>query len=145
MRVFFDASVLIAALLSKSGGSSQLFKYLQLGTITGITSQTVIEEILEEDKFTKIKKSKIEIEQFIADSKLMVRKPITAEEIKPYQDLIDIEDAHLVAGANLTKCQYLVTLDKKHVLRQDIRKKFVPLKIVSPGELLERITSKQPL
>lgn len=139
MRVFIDASVLIAALISPTGGSSLLLKYAAAGKVTGIISQTVIDEILKEDKFTKIKKTKIQIEQFIAQSSLIIRKPITVEEIKPYQDLIDIEDAHLVAGANLTKCQYLATLDKKHVLRPDVQKKFLPLKIVSPGQLLEEI------
>ena len=141
MRVFFDASVIIAALLSPTGGSSQLLKYIKFGKITAITSQTVIEEILEEDKTPRIKKSKTQIGQFIADSKLIVRKPITIDEIEPYQGLVDVEDAHLIAGANLTKCGYLVTLDKKHLLRPDIQKKFLSLKIVSPGELLEELVS----
>ena len=139
MRVFFDASVIIAALLSPNGGSSQLLKYIKFGKITGIVSQTVIEEIIEEDKFRKIKKSRREIEQFILDSRLIVRKPISADEIEPYQGLVDIEDAHLIAGANLTRCRHLVTLDKKHLLRPDIQEKFLPLKIVSPGELLEKL------
>ena len=141
MRVFFDASVIIAALLSPNGGSSQLLKYVQLSKIAGITSQTVIEEILEEDKFKRIKKSKREIKQFVADSRLIVRKSITTGEIEPYQGLVDIEDAHLIAGANLTRCRHLVTLDKKHLLRPDIQKKFLPLKIVSPGQLLEELVS----
>lgn len=139
MRVFFDASVIIASMLSPSGGSSALFKYIKLNKIVGITSQTVIEEILEEDKFAKIKKSKAQIEQFIAKSALLVRKPITVSDIEPYLGLIDIDDAHLIAGANLTTCKYLVTLDKKHILRPDIQKKFSPLKIASPGELLAEI------
>ena len=139
MRVFFDASVIIAALLSPNGGSSQLLKYVQLSKIAGITSQTVIEEILEEDKFKRIKKSKREIKQFVADSRLIVRKSITTGEIEPYQGLVDIEDAHLIAGAKLTRCRYLVTLDKKHLLRPDIQEKFLPLKIVSPGQLLEEL------
>ena len=139
MRVFFDASVIIAALLSPSGGSSQLLKYIKLAKIVGITSQTVIEEIVEEDKFIRIKKSKREIEQFVVDSRLIVRKPITTGEIEPYQGLVEIEDAHLIAGANLTRCQYLVTLDKKHLLRPDVQKRFLPLKIVSPGELLREL------
>ena len=139
MRVFFDASVIIAALLSPSGGSAQLLKYIQLGKIAGITSQTVIEEILEEDKFKKIKKSQREIEQFIAKSNLIIRELITMDEITPYQHQVDIEDAHLIAGANLTRCRHLVTLDKKHLLRPDIQKKFLPLKIVSPGQLLEEL------
>ena len=87
MRVFFDASVIIAALLSAGGGSSQLLKYVKLGKIVAITSQTVIEEILEEDKFKRIKKSKREIKQFVADSRLIVRKSITTGEIEPYQGL----------------------------------------------------------
>lgn len=141
MRVFFDASVIIAALLSPTGGSSLLFKYIKLGKIVGITSQTAIDEILEEDKSAKINKSKEEIEQFITQSSLLIRKAITVNEITAYKDKIDVEDAHLVAGAKLTKCSYLVTLDKKHLLRNDIQKTFLPLKIVSPKELLEEIIS----
>lgn len=143
MKVFFDASVVIAALLSPDGGSSQLFKYLKTGKIIGLISQTVIEELLGEDKSQRIKKSKREIEKFIVDSKLIVRKPISAYDIEPYRDLIDIKDAHLVAGANLTHSQYLVTLDKKHLLREDIKKRFLPLKIVSPGQLLEELTHRK--
>lgn len=141
MRVFFDASVIIAALLSPTGGSSQLFQFIKSGKIVGITSQSVIEEVLEEGKPQKIKKSKEEIEQFIAISTLMVRKIITMEEIAPYENLVDIEDAHLIAGANLTKCSHLVTLDKKHLLRSDIQKRFLPLAIISPGELLQKLVS----
>ena len=142
MRVFFDASIIIAALLSPTGGSAQLIKFTKIGLIKGITSQTVIEEILEEDKPTKIKKSTEEIEEFIAQSGLIVRKPITVDEIDPYQSLVDIDDAHLIAGAVLTKCEYLVTLDKKHLLRVDTKEKFLPLRIISPKELLEGIIKK---
>lgn len=138
-RVFFDASIIIAALLSKTGGSSLLFQYIKIGRIIGITSQTAIDETLEEDKSKKVKRSKEEIEQFITHSDLLVRESITLNEIAPYKDLVDKEDAHLIAGAKLTKCTYLVTLDKKHLLREDIQKRFLPLHIVSPKELLEEI------
>ena len=57
MRVYFDASIIIAALLSPKGGSSELLKFVKKGIIKGITSQTVIEEILEEDKPEKLKRS----------------------------------------------------------------------------------------
>lgn len=139
MKVFFDTSVIIAAMLSKSGGSSLLLAYIKAGLIKGITSLTVIDEILEEDKFKKFNRSRKEIEQFIAESGLLVRERITLSDIVPYQDMIDSDNAHLVAGANLTGCEYLVSLDKKHVLARNIRKRFLPLKIVSPKELLEEI------
>ena|SRR6266576_4074319 len=142
MRVYFDASIIIAALLSPTGGSAQLFRFIKLGIITGITSQTAIEEVLEEDKPKRIKRSMEEIEQFIAESGLIVREAITEEEIEPYQDQVDREDAHLIAGTKLTKCTHLVTLDKKHLLRPDIQEKFLPLRIVSPKEVLEEIVSR---
>ena len=120
MRVYFDASVIIASLLSPTGGSSRLFKYVKDNKLIGITSQTALDEVFE--KTEKIKKSKIEIETFIAKSGLLVRKHIALKEIEPYKDLIDVEDAHLIAGAALTKSTHLVSLDKKHLLREDIKK-----------------------
>lgn len=142
MRVYFDASIIITAIISSTGGSAQLFKLIKLGLIKGITSHTVVQEVLEEDKPKKIKKSRQEIEEFIAQSKLIVRKMVTVNEITPYRDLVDVKDAHIIAGANLTKCEYLVTLDKKHLLRSYIKEKFLPLLIVSPKKLLEEIITK---
>jgi len=141
MRVYFDASVLIAALLSPNGGSSLLIQYVKAKLIIGIISETVIEEILDEDKFKKFRKTKKEIEEFIAQCKLIVRESITLEEIKSYRGQVNPEDAHLIAGAIMTKCSYLVTLDKKHLLREDMQNKFLPLKIISPKKLLELIVS----
>ena len=140
MRVFFDASVIIAALLSPTGGSSLLLQYIKTGIIVGITSQTVLEEVLDEDKPKRLKRSYEEIGKFIAQSGLVVRESITIKEIAPYKDDVDEEDAHLFAGALLTKCSHLVSLDKKHVVRPDIKKKFLPLRIVTPKELLEEIS-----
>lgn len=142
MRVYFDASIIIAAIISPTGGSALAFKLIKSGLIKGITSQTVVQEVLEEDKPEKIKKSRQEVEEFIAQSGLIVRKMVTVNEIAPYRDLVDIKDAHIIAGANLTKCEYLVTLDKKHLLHPDIKEKFLPLLIVSPKELLEEIVTK---
>lgn len=141
MKVFFDASVIIAALLSPTGGSAKVFRFVKLGLIKGISSQTVIEEVLEEKHLPKIKKTEEEIVKFIASSDLVIRKTVTDDEIHPYQNLVHIEDAHLIAGANLTKCKYLLTLDKKHLLHSEIKEKFLPLSIVSPKELLEEIAT----
>jgi putative PIN family toxin of toxin-antitoxin system len=139
MRVFFDASVIIAALLSPTGGSSLLLRFIKTRTIVGITSQTVIDEVLEQE--SKLNKTKGEIANFIAVSGLVVRESITLDEIRPYENLIDKEDAHLIAGAKRTKCTYLVSLDKRHVLRDEVRARFLPLKIVSPKELLQELVA----
>jgi len=105
----------------------------------------VIAEVLEEDKPKKLQRTRAQIEQFIADSGLVVREAIRLQEIAPYRHKIDAEDAHLIAGARLTKCDYLVSLDKKHVLRDDVRQQFLPLKIVSPKELLAVLVMDETL
>ena len=71
-----------------------------------------------------------------------MRKSITINEIALYKNSVDTEDAHLIAGANLTKCTHLVSLDKKHLSRPDIKNTFLPLRILSPKELLEEIVSR---
>lgn len=137
MRVYFDASVIIAAFLSPFGGSAKLLIYRKLGVIIGITSQTVVEEVLE--KSEKLQKSREELENFVAESGLVVFRSIEPNDMSLYGGWVDSEDTHLIAGAKLTKCTHLVTLDKKHLLRPDIQKKCLPLIILSPKELLERI------
>lgn len=134
MNVFFDASVIIAALLSPSGGSAKLLELVRLGEIHGTTSQTVIEEV--EDHAQKIDQSKDKIGQYIKQSKLLVRNKVTASETAPYEKYIDKDDAHLIAGSLSTNCDHLVTLDKKHLLQEDIEKHFKPLKILSPKDVL---------
>lgn len=139
MKVYFDASVIIAALLSSSGGSSLFLEYVKVGRIIGISSQTAIDEITAENKLHKFGKTRQDIENFIEESRLLIHEHITQDEIEEYEGLIDAKDAHLVAGANITRCGYLVSLDKKHLIRADIQEKFSPLRIVSPKELLEEI------
>lgn len=141
MKIFFDASVLIAGLLSPTGGSYLLLSYLKSKKIVGVISMTVIEELIQEEVLIKMKLSKADIERFIVESGLLVREAITTEEIAPYKNKIDIDDAHLVVGARITRCSFLVTLDKKHLLNDAIRERFLPLRIVSPKEMLENITN----
>lgn len=116
LKVFIDSSVLIAALLSNSGGSAVILRQGRDKKITMIISDNVVGEVVE--KLAKIKKSK--------------------EELREYLDLVsDPKDAHILAGAKLSHCDILVTLDKKHLLNLEIKNKFKPLKIVSPKEFLE--------
>lgn len=137
IKVFFDASVIIAALLSPEGGSAKLSKFSQNKKVAGITSQTVIAEIKKHQ--TKIKKTAKEIDEFVLSNKFIVREKIKKSEIKEYQGKVDQNDVHLLAGANLTRCQYLVTLDKKHLLKKEIVSRFRSLSILSPKDLLEQL------
>ncbi len=137
IKVYFDASVIIPALLSPTGGSFKLVQFIKLKAIIGITSQTVIEEV--EDNSVKIRKSAKEIRQFIHDNLILIRKRISLIEAEPYKSMVVEKDVHVIAGAKLTKCDFLVTLDKKHLLKPNIKKLIKPLKVVTPQELLEEL------
>ena len=136
IKIFLDASVVIAAMLSSTGGSAKIIKLGKLGSWAQIVSQTVIDEVY--DHTQKINKTRDEINQFVRDNNILVRKKVTISETKSLAGLIDPTDAHLIAGAKLTSCDYLITLDKKHLLKEIIKNRFKPLKIVNPEEFLQK-------
>ena len=133
-KVFLDASVVIAAILSSSGGSAKILSLAKKNKILAIISHTVVLEVLEHKE--KIGKTEDEINNFLMRNKIVVREEINHEEAGKYTGLVDKDDAHLIAGAKLTECNYLVSLDKKHVL--SLGNKFSPLKIVNTKEFLNK-------
>lgn len=135
IRVFFDASVLFSALYSTTGGSRQLAVLVKAGRIIGVTTQTVIEEV--EANIAKFKKISIKtLHQFITDYRFLVGEKVAEFEIKPFLDKVHIKDAHVIAGAVLSGCDFLVTLDKKHLNNPSVKRKIKQIKIVSPKKLL---------
>lgn len=140
MKVFFDASVLFSAIYSSKGASFQLVSLVKKNKIIGITTQTVINELKNNLPKLKDETSK-NIDQFIVENNFIVRQTIIISEIKPYLSIVEANDAHVVAGAILTSCHYLVTLDKKHLNNQKIKEKIKKVTILSPKELLMTILS----
>ena len=139
IKVFFDASVLFSGFYSPIGASRALLEMTKINLIHGITTQTVIEELKNNlEKFTK----PIDIGRLINDYQIIVREKITRQELSLFKNLVEEKDLHILTGAILTSCQYLVTLDKKHLNNQKVKKKITQIKIVSPKELLKIIISK---
>ncbi len=136
-KIFFDASVIIAAILSPTGGSAKLLSFAKNKGLVAITSQTVIDEVI--DHTEKIHKTSKEIFSYVKESRILVRERVTHGEIEKLSGVVDPTDAHLVVGARGSVCQYLVTLDKKHLLRKDVQKMVAPLRIVNPKELLRKL------
>ncbi len=133
-KAFFDASIIIAAILSPIGGSAKLFGFAINKSIVAITSQTVIDEVI--DHAQKIHKTPEEIFLFIKMSGMLVLERVTQRETEKISGIVDSDDAHLLVGARGAKCHYLLTLDKKHLLRADVKKLVAPLCVVNPKDLL---------
>src|SRR3989344_373752 len=110
--IFFNASVILAGIYSPKGGSAKILKYAKLGKIKGLISEIVFNEVIR-----------------------------NSSKIRKYEEVVtDIGDTHLIASAKSYSADFLVSLDKKHILilKNKIRKP----KIVTPGELIEVISKK---
>lgn len=134
--VFFNASVIIAGFISQNGGSAKLLKYVKENKIRGIISEIIYDEVMRKSEKTGLSSNEIKRKLFlIFDS---IEKAPDENLVKKFNNIvIDLGDSHVLASAIETKTDFLVTLDKKHLLILD--KKIKGLRIVSPKQLIERL------
>ena len=135
LKVFLDSSVWFSAVCSPTGGSSFVLS-LASKKIEIITTRTVLAEVernvrqkLEfyhlERFFNLVKKSQI-LSQ-LSDRKL----------IKQAKKVIVKKDAVILAEAKRVQADFLITLDKKHFLKDEVRRFIKDAKICTPGEFIE--------
>lgn len=135
VKVFFNASVILAALNSPGGGSAKLIKYCRQQKIYGEISEIVLDEVRR--NLFKFKTTAVKARQAV----LVFAKILPPPEeklVKKYQRMvIDPGDGHIFASADEAKAKYLVSLDKHHILV--LSKKITKFKIVNPKELIEKL------
>lgn len=134
MKIFLDASVILAGLASKTGGSRILLLSSEKGKLKVVTSNLVLEEVKR-----NIKKKFGENELIKFAKWLKTAKPgvvnVAEKEINRYKELVASKDAHVLAASHKSKAKYLATLDKKHLLKLKGQSS-LPFNIVTPGELI---------
>lgn len=135
-RVFFNASVILSGLRSPSGGSGKILTWIKNKKIHGIISETIVDEVTR--NAYKLHLQQAEIEQKIHTIFLKIYPSPSSTQVVQYEQLvIDVGDAHVLASCKENRIDWLVTLDKKHLLI--LQKKVRWVKIVSPKELLEKL------
>lgn len=133
-KVFFNASVILAGLKSPAGGSSKVLGWSKNHKIDGVISEIIADEAARHAARINITPTYIQLTMKGIFSQIQTapRKENVAKFVKI---VIDPGDAHVLASCYKTKANYLVTLDKKHLLI--LQKKIKWMKIVSPGELIK--------
>lgn len=131
--VFFNASVILAGLKSPSGGSGKILQWGRQKKIKAIASELILDEVLR--NVARVGLPKDQVSKSAKEIFLIVPAPSAALVKNLHKVSVDVGDSHVLAGSTETKADFLVTLDKKHllVLKDEIKK----FKIVSPGELIE--------
>jgi predicted nucleic acid-binding protein len=134
--VFFNASVIIAGILSPNGGSSKILGWVKEGKIKGVISEVVFDEVLRHA--SKIGKERNFLAKQILSFRFKILNP--PERLNPkYEKIVeDKGDVHILTSASYEGVIYLVSLDAKHILL--LRNRVNDFKILSPGELIKKLS-----
>lgn len=137
MRVFLDASVLFAAAYSTSGASREIIQRGIRGQIGLVVSELVLEETRRNLR-GKAPEAIPSLEMF--------REAATFETIRASRGAIEqamrytaAKDAPVVAAAREARVDYLVSLDRRHLVGVPHVGERSGLVIVLPGDLLKEL------
>lgn len=135
--VLFNASVILAGLKSPTGGSAKLLSLSKEEKICGVISEIVFDEVVRNTSKIGFEKKQV-IKRIRTIFKHIVSAP-KKETVDLFQNIvIDEGDSHILGSCREIKAEFLVSLDKKHLLI--LQKKIRWVKIVSPGELIETLS-----
>ena len=135
-HLFLDASVLIAAAASKSGGSSLILEICRQGKAKAKTSHLVLLEAERNIQAKLGSDALLRFYQEIASFDMEVVKTPTEHEISSQKRFINPKDAHVLAAAVKGKVTFLLTLDRKHFLSPKVLQAGLPFQIMTPGDFL---------
>jgi len=142
-RVFFDASVLIAAGASPSGGSALAAEVCKHGLSKALVTRFVLWEA-ERNLHAKFPASAL-VEFYYLVGQLnceVVPNPSPAES-EAAGKVVPAKDAYVRAGARAGEATHLLTLDRKHFLGKNTRAVIQPIVACTPGEFLESLLDEE--
>ena len=136
IRLFFDASVLIAGAHSPTGGSGYLLEACRRGRFKPVVTRLVLIEA-ERDIKTKLgEEDLLRFYQLLGAVDFAIEPPGSAREIADYSHLIEEKDAHVLAAAVRSGAQFLLTLDTRHFTTERLSKADLGIIIVTPGHFI---------
>lgn len=133
-KVFLDSSVIIAGINSATGASQVILKLSEDRKIIASVSEIVLQEVMRNLKKKMSEDVLIQFFKYLTRSNFRKMEFEQESEILKYQGITNAKDIHIIAAAFKSKADYLVTLDKKHLLK--LERNNLPFKIVTPGEFL---------
>lgn len=135
-KIFLDSSVIIAGINSTTGASNFILKLSRDKEIESFVSDMVIQEVVRNIKKKLPEEILIKFLKYLAESNFKKVEFEEEYEVLKYQNITVEKDVHIIAAAGQAKVDYLITLDKKHLLNL---KQKLPFRIITPGELLKSL------
>ena len=139
ISILADSSVVIAGIGSPTGASHLILELARKKKITVYTTSIILSEVIRNLKKKFPPQKATQFLQFLAKSNFSKIEFLSEKEVLEYSGITAKKDIHIVAAAYKGKVEYLVSLDKKHIL--SLRSKKLPFSIVTPSEFLMQIST----
>ena len=131
--IFLDSSVWIAATLSERGGSAEIMNRIINKKLQIVSSPDVFEEVTRNLNLKYPHKVQSFLVLFNSLHPILVQPDKTT--VLKARKIINVFDAPILAAAMKAKCEFLITLDRKHFILSEISK-ITGIKILLPGDYL---------
>ena len=111
-RVFVDANVLIAGADSQSGASNAVLKLAEVGLFQLVVCRQVLDEA-ERNLRKKLPRALPNFAAQMARLRLEILPDPTAEQVKPWEAIIEAQDAAILCAAVASGVDRLLTLNTR--------------------------------
>jgi len=135
-KAVLDTSVIIAGLLSSSGGSAKIIEACKNGTLQCAVSSSTKDEIGRNAE----KLGSLVVEKFNALAASLHTIYPTAELVDAFTEFTDPDDTHLLASCKTWNAEYLISLNRKHLLKNQKAQTATHARIVSAGDLIQSVS-----
>lgn len=137
MNVYFDSDVVISSLLSQTGAAYYL---LNESSITPVVSSVSLDELkkvtsrldIDQKGLTQLIKKRLKV--------VSIKQSIASLKLKYSAYVLDIDDAHIVAGAQAAKVDFLLTYNLKHYKTAKLKDDF-NIQVLTPALFLQYLRS----
>jgi predicted nucleic acid-binding protein len=114
-RLFFDASVLVAGAYSREGGSALLLEACRWGGFRPLITVAVLGETLHALRAFPVHASQ-RFQQLLTEVRWEVVPVPQKRTLEKYQQYVEAKDVHVLAAAVEGRAEFLLTLDRRHIL-----------------------------
>ncbi|MBM3925455.1 MAG: PIN domain-containing protein [SAR202 cluster bacterium] len=135
--VFLDASLLIAASGSSTGGSAVAMEVCQGRKFRAVLSERVLLEARENISGKMGENPLVRFYKLLADLNPVMAPAATKAGLGECAEVVGAKDAHVLASAIESGAGYLLTLDRRHFLNARVRGARLKVRIMTPGEFLK--------
>ena len=138
--LFFDASVLVAASLSQEGGSALLLEACKMEAFTAQTTFLIIMEAFHALEEGLPQRAVSHLHEYLAEVNWEILPVPRQETLQEYASFIHPKDLHVLAAAVESGSEFLLTLDRRHILTavEAVKEAGLPIRILTPGHFIQQ-------